>query len=170
MVVTRGIDPRKPPGNPLVKLTWRHIGDWKAIWLEMFGQMIQEISAEVDPWVSLRSAGLAPHIKFNESSAPRANSKIDWQRRETPARLPSATQAQCDRRFYVWPFFEVRAAPTRPSISNKSIGFEPLRFLDSLEVEVLLCPAPLHPLQDVFSHRSDPGLVFASSNLGCCKP
>ena len=47
----------------------------KAVWLEMFGPVLLEISAEIDPRELFRSPGPAPHINLHEKTAPQTNSK-----------------------------------------------------------------------------------------------
>ena len=44
----------------------------------MFGPFFTGFSAEADPRDPPRSPGPAPHINFNEKSAPQTNSKAKW--------------------------------------------------------------------------------------------
>jgi len=63
-----------------------------AAWLEIFGPVFLEFSAQADPRDPPSSPGLAPHINLHEKSAPQTNSKANWRRTTNPARLPSGTQ------------------------------------------------------------------------------
>ena len=69
-------------------------GYLKAVWLEIFGPLLPEIPADIDPRDPLRSPGPAPHINFHEQSAPQTNSNAMSRHARNPARLPSGIQAR----------------------------------------------------------------------------
>ena len=64
--------------NQINKIAKQIAGYLKAVWLEIFGPVFPEISAEIDPRDPPRSPAPARHINFHEKSAPQTNSNAKW--------------------------------------------------------------------------------------------
>jgi len=98
-------------------------GYLNAIWPEIFGLVFPGFSAEAGPRDPPRSPGPAPHINFQEKSAPQTHSNAILWHPKNPARLPSSTQPTRITR----DTHDTKESPTRTARRGHPTRHEPTR-------------------------------------------